>query len=717
MREPSVGTSRLIVVSSTSSLDHLRRSMDSLLPTVRTTDRVVIATPSHVQVAKTFSGARRVTVVEHPRARLAGLIADLADAHDGPVVVVEDHLLFPDKHWLDRLVAEIGDYDVIAPASNGSPAPQCPVDGPGLVTDRDDLRDVARRCAERPAEVVPSDRLFAPVVVLRPEAARALSSRTVDAHPSTLAAALALSGYRLGFAPHVYVHASRRLPLLSHCMIMKNETEFLASCLGSTEGLTDEVVIYDTGSDDGSVALARCLGASVIEGYWDSNFSRARNASLAWCRGEFVLAADPDDLLDRTATHIGSLRSYVVDHLEIDSIASPTICLSGWRNSYVDSGFSFPGGRLLNRRRTHWVGSLHEQAARRDGSIGKNVLLDEPVFHHRGYLTEVVMERKKTERNLEAIEMDDDVTDDGGRHRFDRARSLSAAGRNEEAMELMRWVVDHGTNEFFIRGALWTWALIHADVEESRHWLERLRACSPLVNIVKLLEAQQLGLEDRHEEGLAVLDGWTLENDRFTAHTREEMLVVKAKLLVKLERYDEATDAALDVLAENPISTEAWRLIGGASNVSDEQIAQIVDSMGSFHVAPACSSLLAMPPSVADRFLDTLALRFPAERVVLAAASEVSLVLPIDRMVVWSERIREHRLHRFCPLLVLGGSVNAPNERRIEALAAAVERFGDRSAARSLEVLQHEGGLDLAPEITDDLRARYPHAFAEVVSK
>ena len=67
------------------------------------------------------------------------------------------------------------------------------------------------------------------------------------------------------------------MTLVSLCMIMKNEEDELPLVIASAAGLADEIVIYDTGSTDRSVVLARELGATVVEGYWDDDFSRARN--------------------------------------------------------------------------------------------------------------------------------------------------------------------------------------------------------------------------------------------------------------------------------------------------------------------------------------------------------------------------------------------------------------------------------------------------------
>ena len=83
--------------------------------------------------------------------------------------------------------------------------------------------------------------------------------------------------------------------LLSACLIVKDEEKALPECLASLDRLVDEVVVYDTGSTDATVELARRAGARVIEGYWDDDFGRARNASLEQCRGEWILWIDADE--------------------------------------------------------------------------------------------------------------------------------------------------------------------------------------------------------------------------------------------------------------------------------------------------------------------------------------------------------------------------------------------------------------------------------------
>lgn len=44
---------------------------------------------------------------------------------------------------------------------------------------------------------------------------------------------------------------------ISLCMIVKNEEDVLARCLQSVQGLVDEIVIVDTGSNDRTKEIGR----------------------------------------------------------------------------------------------------------------------------------------------------------------------------------------------------------------------------------------------------------------------------------------------------------------------------------------------------------------------------------------------------------------------------------------------------------------------------
>lgn len=86
-------------------------------------------------------------------------------------------------------------------------------------------------------------------------------------------------------------------PFLSLCMIVKNEREHLPRCLQSAQPYVDEMVVVDTGSEDGTPEIAASLGAKVGYFEWCNDFAAARNYALSLVRGAWVLVLDADEEL------------------------------------------------------------------------------------------------------------------------------------------------------------------------------------------------------------------------------------------------------------------------------------------------------------------------------------------------------------------------------------------------------------------------------------
>ncbi len=130
-----------------------------------------------------------------------------------------------------------------------------------------------------------------------------------------------------GSSPMQPIAGAHRLTL---CMIVRDEEERLGRCLESVQGLVDEIVVVDTGSSDGTVALAEGYGAKIGHFSWCDDFAAARNASLALATGDFVLWLDADDILPgechaeiRRLVDLGGRKSYffVLDDQGYESVS------------------------------------------------------------------------------------------------------------------------------------------------------------------------------------------------------------------------------------------------------------------------------------------------------------------------------------------------------------------------------------------------------------
>jgi glycosyltransferase involved in cell wall biosynthesis len=93
-------------------------------------------------------------------------------------------------------------------------------------------------------------------------------------------------------------------PLLTVAVIAKDEERTLPSLFASLRGLSQacpprsmQMVVVDTGSGDGTRAVAQSHGAEVHAFAWCDDFSAARNRSLELSRGGWILWMDADDEL------------------------------------------------------------------------------------------------------------------------------------------------------------------------------------------------------------------------------------------------------------------------------------------------------------------------------------------------------------------------------------------------------------------------------------
>lgn len=86
-------------------------------------------------------------------------------------------------------------------------------------------------------------------------------------------------------------------PTISCCMIVRNEEAFLEKCLESVKPYADEIVVVDTGSTDGTAAIARRYTDKVYFHPWENSFSKARNQSLAYATKDWIFIIDADEEL------------------------------------------------------------------------------------------------------------------------------------------------------------------------------------------------------------------------------------------------------------------------------------------------------------------------------------------------------------------------------------------------------------------------------------
>ena len=211
------------------------------------------------------------------------------------------------------------------------------------------------------------------------------------------------------------IPSSEEYPLVSGCLIVKNEEQYLGECLKSLAGFVDEIVVYDTGSDDSTVEIAESFGAKVVRGYWDDDFGAARNRSLAHCKGRWILWIDADE---RTLGDPHKVRGKLADPvLDYSNFECKQIRIRNHFGNGLAHSISHVALRIFLRTEGSFYGALHERVRRRakvdlilEDLVASSI--SELTIDHLGYLNEVMAKKTKTERNSGLAEKNFDVVSD-----------------------------------------------------------------------------------------------------------------------------------------------------------------------------------------------------------------------------------------------------------------------------------------------------------------
>lgn len=194
-------------------------------------------------------------------------------------------------------------------------------------------------------------------------------------------------------------------PLLTIGIIFKNEIRCLERCLKSLKTLRQaipcELIMADTGANDGSREVAANYADVLFDFPWTEDFSAARNAVMDRAKGQWYLTIDADEYLDKD---IHELKYFLQnDRHENDAC---TIVQRNYDSLEMNKGYGdFMAIRLLRMStRLRYTGNIHELWPLTALQLQKVYSLSHTVLHHDGYAdTDGVRGKNKRRRNLNLI--------------------------------------------------------------------------------------------------------------------------------------------------------------------------------------------------------------------------------------------------------------------------------------------------------------------------
>ena len=194
----------------------------------------------------------------------------------------------------------------------------------------------------------------------------------------------------------------RPAPLLSICMIVKNEESVIARALTSAKNMTGceaELVVVDTGSTDRTVAIAEELGAKVFHFTWINDFSAARNHAFACATGTWMMVLDADEELTQAfrdnafaLLHDTELHGFRMPVIAVDDTGATQMTLMSTRLVRSGHGYGYEG-------------RVHEDVTptilRAGGRMRDTTELS---LVHYGYTAKETARKDRHGRNIELLE-------------------------------------------------------------------------------------------------------------------------------------------------------------------------------------------------------------------------------------------------------------------------------------------------------------------------
>jgi glycosyltransferase involved in cell wall biosynthesis/tetratricopeptide (TPR) repeat protein len=487
-------------------------------------------------------------------------------------------------------------------------------------------------------------------------------------------------------------------PLLSLCMIARDEEDEIATALDSARSLVDEMIVYDTGSSDATIAIARERGATVIEGYWDDDFGRARNAALDACRGTWILWLDADESVHGDlAAFRGQLE---VAPAELDAVMTPIELLEG---NGLAGRRAFAALRVFRREACRFEGRLHEQVLRRlDGEAPASVPAAGLRLLHRGYVGVRISDRAKFERNLRLAEKAlVDPAVDRVQALFNYGRTLMTGPEPELGVGPLEEAVELAATRPEAAPVLRIGLQILCVLQQQLGRLDDAAATSARLREVMPGSA----VPDFHDAAIALARGefasclelaerlpFLSVDEAGIELGRHHAAGMRARAYAALGRPGEAADALLEALRTWGVLDEPLDVLVGHLLAAERPLSELAGAIAPDLLPVFAASAGRLPAAQADVVLCALHERFPDRLEPLAVAVEVAPRLPVVRALWWSATLRRRGWTEPCPLVTIACNAELDLSVRLRAAAAAFGSFADQRVIPPARTVL--GGLD-----------------------
>lgn len=421
---------------------------------------------------------------------------------------------------------------------------------------------------------------------------------------------------------------------VSLCMIVKDEERVIADCLKSAMPYFNQVIVVDTGSTDRTAEIARSLGAEVYVHPWEDSFSVARNHSLAYAKGKWVMWIDADDTLP-VATGEAILEAAVAAPPNVHGFVVPVQFVeegpgAGTRVDHVKLLRNLPG--------LAFEGRIHEQVLPSIRKHGGEIAHLGQIVLHSGYDTSDEGQAKKRKRDRKLLALDFFERPGHPFVLFNLGMTTHYLGQHRKAVRwLRRSIASARQGESHLRKAydLMGVSLRQLDRPQDAEAVLRdgLKAVGEDAEL-RFHLALLCSSTGRNEEALEHYDQVLKYDPAGNFHSFDigilgfKTLHNRGGVLLSLGRYEDAKNSYLQALAQAPtFLTSAFELFGAALENGD------------LNTAHDCIGRVAEQEGYSGHFADMVA-RHSLVASGLAGMIETLRNLSVNHPQEWPIRLR-----------------------------------------------------------------------------
>ena len=126
---------------------------------------------------------------------------------------------------------------------------------------------------------------------------------------------------------------------ISVVVVCKNEADVIEQLVKTVQPVSDDIVIYDNGSTDGTIGILEKCNVRLYQGEW-LGYGKTKSMAISLARHDWILSLDADESLDsrlqEELKHLSladAQTAFDIPFKKLPGKQAPEVGRMGWRSS------------------------------------------------------------------------------------------------------------------------------------------------------------------------------------------------------------------------------------------------------------------------------------------------------------------------------------------------------------------------------------------------